>query len=334
VARIVNDMLAELDASHTGYYTPNEIAYYDLADIFSNSLRSELEKRFPRGEVAYHGIGMFTRVIDGRHFISDLLAGFPAARAGLQVGDEIVAADGKDFEPVGSFAGKAERTVQLTIRREAGALPMTIEVIPRMLHPNQAFLVAMRNSARLIEKDGHKLAYIHIWSYARREYQELLEELVQDKFKDADALIWDLRNGWGGAQPYYLDIFNSRSPTMTLTERGAVSTVNARWRKPVILLINGGTRSGKEILAHGFKKYGYGDVVGSRSAGAVLAARAFLQSNGNLLLVAVSDVLVDGERLEGVGVVPDHDVPFDIRYAKGADPQLDAAIDILSRKLN
>ena len=29
------------------------------------------------------------------------------------------------------------------------------------------------------------------------------------------------------------------------------------------LLINGGTRSGKEILAYGFKKYGFGPVVGT-----------------------------------------------------------------------
>ena len=35
VAELVNQMLAELHASHTGYYTPHEIAYYDLADIFS-----------------------------------------------------------------------------------------------------------------------------------------------------------------------------------------------------------------------------------------------------------------------------------------------------------
>ncbi|MGH8429587.1 MAG: S41 family peptidase, partial [Solimonas sp.] len=61
VARIINAMLAELNASHTGYYTPDEIAYYDLADIFSGSLRRDIEKRFAKGEVAYQGVGMVTR---------------------------------------------------------------------------------------------------------------------------------------------------------------------------------------------------------------------------------------------------------------------------------
>lgn len=34
---------------------------------------------------------------------------------------------------------------------------------------------------------------------------------------DADALIWDLRDGWGGAQPEYLDLFDARAPTMQVT---------------------------------------------------------------------------------------------------------------------
>jgi carboxyl-terminal processing protease len=334
VPDIINRMLGELGASHTGYYTPDETAYYDLADIFSGGLRRELKDRFLNGEVAYDGIGMVTRVIEGQHFISGIFDSFPAAKAGLRLGDEIISADGMPFAPVGSFAGKTSRKVRLTIRREAQGTPLTIDVVPEVLHPNDAYLAAMRNGARVIEKGGHKLGYVHIWSYARWQYQELLQELVAGKFKDADALIWDLRDGWGGAQPEYLDIFNARAPTMTFNGRGGTETMNARWRKPVILIINGGTRSGKEILAYGFKKYSYGDVVGTKSAGAVLAARAYMQSNGNLLLIAVQDVAVDNERLEGVGVTPDHEVPFDIRYARGADPQLAAAIDILVRKLN
>lgn len=334
IAEIIKRMLSELRASHTGYYTPDEIAYYDLADIFSNGLRRELEKRFPKGEVAYDGIGMTTRVIEGRTFISGIFDGLPAAQARLMVGDEILSADGAAFAPVRTFTGKAGKNVRLMIRREFQGQPISIDVTPQVLHPNDTYLAAMKNGARLIEKDGRKLAYVHIWSYARRDYQDLLEELVDGKFKDADGLIWDLRDGWGGGQPYYLDIFNARSPTLTFKERDGSGTVNARWRKPAVLIVNGGSRSAKEILAYGFKKYGYGEVVGTKTAGAVLAGRAFIQSNGNLLLIAVSDVTVDSERLEGVGVSPDYEVPFDIRYAKGADPQLAKAIEVLLRRIN
>jgi carboxyl-terminal processing protease len=96
------------------------------------------------------------------------------------------------------------------------------------------------------------------------------------------------------------------------------------------MLVNGGTRSGKEVLAHGFKTYGYGEVIGTRTAGALLAGRGFLLSDGSFLMVAVNDVAVDGARLEGVGVSPTIEVPFDIPYSAGADPQLDKAIKVLS----
>ena len=207
---------------------------------------------------------------------------------------------------------------------------------PQLLHPNEVYRDAMEKSARIIEADGRKIGYVHIWSYARFQYQQLLEDLLTTgKLKDADALIWDLRDGWGGADPGYLDIFNPRSPTMTLTARsGERDVVNGKWRRPVVLLINGGTRSGKEVLAYGFKKYGFGQIVGMRSAGALLAGRAHLLSNGSLLLLAVADVSVDGERLEGRGVTPLVIVPFDIRYAQGNDPQLARAIDLLTQTVD
>jgi carboxyl-terminal processing protease len=208
-------------------------------------------------------------------------------------------------------------------------------VRPEHLRPNEAFLTAMEASARLIERDGHKIGYIHIWSYAGSQYQQQLEhELAMGALKDAEALILDLRDGWGGAQPSYLDLFNPRAPTMTTRNRdGSTAVANFKWRKPVAMLINGGTRSGKEILAQGFKTYGLGELIGTRTAGAVLAGRAFLLGDGSLLLLAVADVRVDGQRLEGVGVTPTIDVPFPLEYAQGHDPQLTRAVEHLTQAL-
>jgi len=332
-AVVINRMLAELQASHTGFYTRDETAYYELGDIFSNSLRRQLGSFFPDGDVAYTGIGVFTKTIDGKTFVSGVLDGLPAAKGGLRVGDEILAADGKPFGAVTSFVDKAGKDVVLSVRRTRDGAPRQITVVPRRIEPNAAFLEAMEASIRTVARGNLKIGYIHVWSYARGAYQELLErEISSGRLKDADALIWDLRDGWGGAQPEYLDVFNARAPTMTMTDRdGDASVDNARWRKPAALLINGGTRSGKEVLAYGFKKYGYGPVIGTRSEGALLAARAFLMGDGSLLLLPVSDVAVDGERLEGRGVDPTIEVPFDLPYADGADPQFDRAVEALAR---
>ena len=47
-------------------------------------------------------------------------------------------------------------------------------------------------------------------------------------------MVWDLRGGWGGAQPQYLDLFNPRAPTMKVTGRnGETGFVDVKWRKPV-----------------------------------------------------------------------------------------------------
>src|SRR6516225_7636878 len=171
------------------------------------------------------------------------------------------------------------------------------------------FLRGLESSARVLESNGRHIGYVHVWCYAGNIYQRSLENLLsQGALKDADALIWDLRDGWGGARPEYLDLFNARAPTMQVTDRGGASElVNVKWRKPVAMLINGGTRSGKEVLA----------------------ATAFL-IGGGLLLLAVEDVRVDGERLEGVGVTPTIEVEAGAASAESDDPQLSRALAVLS----
>lgn len=328
----INAMLDELGVSHTHHFIKEQPSYYELVDIFSWSLRRDIPKYFSGGAVTYSGIGIFTKSIDGKTFISGVLAGLPADTAGLRVGDEIISADGSSFEPVGSFRGKEGEAVALAIRRDADGPVTTIAVRPQRIKPDNAFESAMRDSARIIEANGRRIGYIHVWSYAGRSYQEILEAALSDgKLKDADALIWDLRDGWGGARPSFLRIFDPHGPTMILSERnGDTEMVGFRWRKPVVLLTNNGTRSGKEVLTYGFKKNGYGEVVGEPTAGALLAARAFLLSDGSLLILAVNDVTVDGERLEGKGVVPTIEVPFELPYAAGKDPQLNRAVSVLS----
>ncbi len=331
----INAMLAKLGASHTHYYTREDPAYYQLADIFVGALEHRgLDRVFPKGEISYPGIGVFTQADDqGRTFVTGVIEGAPAHAAGVLLGDEIVSTDNHPFRPVGSFRGKVGSPVSLEIRRASGAAPIAISVSPADLHPNEMFLRGLKESARLIVTGKVRIGYVHVWSYASRRIQSALEDLMSDgPLKDADALVWDLRGGWGGAQPQYLDLFNPRSPTMKITGRnGETGFVDVKWRKPVAALINEGTRSGKEVLAYGFKEYGLGELVGHRTKGAVLAATAFLIGDDGLLSLAVEDVLVDGQRLEGVGVTPTIAVPFDSRYAAGSDPQLDRAVQVLAR---
>ena len=254
-------------------------------------------------------------------------------QAGVLLGDEIVSADDRPFRPVDSFRGKVGRPS----RFRSAARPARRRSRSAYRRPiftrTRCSCAALKTSARVIATDKAQIGYVHVWSYASRRIQSALEDLISEgPLKDADALVWDLRGGWGGAQPQYLDLFNPRAPTMQIKDRnGATGFVDVKWRKPVAMLINEGTRSGKEVLAYGFKQYRLGELIGHRTEGAVLAATAFLIGDDGLLLLAVEDVLVDGQRLEGVGVTPTIEVPFDWRYAAGADPQLDRAVQVLAR---
>lgn len=203
-------------------------------------------------------------------------------------------------------------------------------MIPKKLNPNTMFLEAMRTSIEIIEREGKKLGYVHVWSYAGDQYQQLLvEELTYGKLKQVDGLLLDLKDGWGGATPNYLNIFTAKVPTLTEVGRRGRITTEYQWKKPVVMIVNHGTRSGKEILAYGFKQYDIGAVVGTKTAGAVLGGSPFLLQDSSLLYLAVVDVFVNGERLEGKGVTPDIEAPFEVEYAQGKNPQKERAIEVL-----
>jgi carboxyl-terminal processing protease len=328
----INAMLDKLGASHTRHYTKDEPAYFQLVEIFSYPLRDGIKRMFGSSKPTYPGIGIFTRELDGRTFVSGVMAGLAGSKAGLLVGDEIVNVDSKPFEPIGSFRGKVGQPVKVEVRRLADGPTQRLNVVPEVIEPGEAFKTAMTQGARIIERSGRRIGHVPIFSYAGGEYQETLVDLLSTgKLKDADAVIWDLRDGWGGAHPSYLEVFVPQGAAMTLTDRsGKTERVNFRWRKPVALVINKGSRSGKEVLAQSFKEYDLGPVVGETTAGALLAGRAFLLSDDSLLILAVNDVKVNEVRVEGVGVSPTVNVPFDIRYAAGRDPQIEKAVELLS----
>ena len=328
---VINQMLSELNTSHTRFYSKLEPAYYQLLGIFSDrGFSKQIKKVFPDGKIDYPGIGIFTKDLNKKTFITAILDNSPAAKAGLKVGDEILAVDGKPYQPIQSFVNTQE--VKLSIQRTPDSKSVEqITVIPKKLDPNTLFLDAMKDSIKIIERQGKKIGYVHIWSYAGDQYQELLvNEIAYGKLKDAEALILDLRDGWGGADPNYLNIFTEKVPVLTRIGRDGIKRdLDFQWRKPVVMLVNNGSRSGKEILAYGFKKYKLGTIIGTKTAGAVVGGSPFLLEDGNLLYLAVIDVLVDGERLEGKGVIPDLEVPFTLEYAQGKDPQLEKSVEVL-----
>jgi carboxyl-terminal processing protease len=61
----------------------------------------------------------------------------------------------------------------------------------------------------------------------------------------------------------------------------------------------------------------------------VLAGMCRPLADGSVLYLAVQNVLVDGESLEGIGVEPDVTVERNLPYSQGRDEQLEAAVQAL-----
>jgi carboxyl-terminal processing protease len=336
LAEVVNQMLAELQTSHTHFYTPSETAYYQLLGIFQpeiNKLPPAAKALFPDGKYEYTGIGIFTKTSNAKTFVSAIVDGSPAASAGLMVGDQLLSVEGKPYQPIESFAGKAGQQVTLLIQRSADpSSQQEIRVTPKLFDTTTLFKEAQKASVQVIEQQGKRIGYIHIWSNAADFHQQqMIEELMFGKLAEADGLVLDIRDGWGGGSIGYLNFFTGESPSVTNIRRnGRAFIANYHWEKPVVLLINQGSRSSKEIIAFGFQQSKLGALVGTTTAGAVVAGRGFVMQDGSLLYVAVADVLVDGnQRLEGKGVSPDISVAFPLEYAAGVDPQKQQAIDTL-----
>ncbi|MEZ6094710.1 MAG: S41 family peptidase [Pirellulaceae bacterium] len=335
--KVIDAAVHRLETSHTAFYTDEVVEYFYLLDIFSSGpLGEEILKRFSDGEVSYTGIGIFSESTPNGTFVTGVVDGSPAAVAGIRRGMKLLTVDGTPFSPVISFRDKQDVAVTIRVQTSANEQDVQeLQVTPIRINPKQLMLAAIDASAIVKEVDGKRIGYVHLWSYAGEHYHQKLKDVLANQLKDADALVLDIRDGWGGASPEYLNLFNRNIPLLAMQSRdGQTSQFDSQWRKPVALLVNSGSRSGKEVLAYGFKKYAIGPVVGERTGGAVVAGSPFLIGDHAALYLAVSGVTVDGEVLEGKGVEPDVAVPFPLEFGTTEDPQIEAAMKTLADQLN
>ncbi|HTE56535.1 MAG TPA: S41 family peptidase [Kofleriaceae bacterium] len=322
--RLTNRALAELGASHTAYYPRDSLENRQLRSLYASIIAGPAP--------SFESIGVDLVRIEGATFVRHVFGGGPAARAGLLRGDRIVSADGKPFDPVRSLAGRLGRPVALAIERVKGSRLLTVSVIPRETKPADEWIDAQDKGSVVVERAGRRIAYTQVYSCAGPRPLALLERTIQERFAGADALVIDLRDGWGGCPPELMNLFNPVAPTLRFVGRDGKARVwRTGWARPVVLVINGQTRSGKELVAYEFHKHDIGPLVGERTAGAFLAGTPIPLSDGSLLYLAVEDVQIDGVRLEGKGVPPDVAIASKLPYAAGADPQRDRAIALAAQ---
>ncbi len=333
---LMNDLLARLHASHTRLYGPDDFEFYLLPEVVSGPVTLRQYVRVtPR---------QYVRVIPGQGFgrrlfqigclassddparVAAVLDGSPAAGARLRAGDVLVSVNGRPYHGLTQFGPAPAR---LVYRRQGAEAAVT--VMPVAKTPLDLMLAATEKSARVISlPDGRRVGYVHLWCMGDFRFQRLLESLVLGRLHDTAGLVLDLRQGYGGSPSGYADPFFQPDIRVSSRTRQAPQWAERPegYAKPLVVLVDGGTRSAKEWLAWTLQASKRATVVGQPTAGAVLGLETFPVGPGFLLELAVQDLALNGVHLEGRGVTPDIALPG----APAEDAYLQKALQVLARQ--
>ncbi len=289
-------------------------------------------------EGAFQGIGATVSKQDNYVVIVQPIPDTPAAEAGLQSGDIILAVDGEDAEnwsveqAVLQIRGPRGTSVDLTVRHSDGTeetLTIVRDDIP------VASVTTTPPTGELLDEDGApvtEFAYIRILQFSRNTPQELRDAISQAEGDGAQGLIIDLRSNPGGLLAETIEIADMflddglvmKQVDRDGNERTASATPGTFTDLPVVILQDEFSASGSELFAAALQEHGLATVVGTRSFGKGTVNHAVELSNGGAVYVSIARWLTpDGNQIEGRGITPD--VPITLTL-EDIEAQRDVAI--------
>lgn len=271
----IEGMLDDLDP-YTKYWTEQEV---------------EDAKINRSGE--YSGIGATVRTKDGKMTIIEPRKDYPADKAGLKAGDEILKIGDitvSDFEGDAGdlLKGAPGSSLNLTYKRQGKE--KTTEIT------RSAVEVDAVPFYKLINDD---IGYIVLTKFNAKASAQVKEALESLKTDGATKIILDLRNNGGGLLLEAINICNLFLPKgeVITTTKSVIKKYNKTYRTPrepvdteipLAVLVNGRSASASEIVAGGLQDYDRAVVVGVRSFGKGLVQRPKPLTYGTQLKVTIS----------------------------------------------
>ncbi|MCC6464748.1 MAG: PDZ domain-containing protein [Planctomycetes bacterium] len=283
----------------------------------------------------------------GKLFVTSVLDGSGAQKAGVLRGDRLLEVNGKPALESGTLVDAGgdpglpgvphyyiripgdRETMDLKLQRSADdAGPVAVTVTPTQINAIQA----SKSSVTVIEYQGRKFGYIHFWHFLHMGMAEALSRAIRKTWTECDGAIIDLR-GRGGSPAVMNACFApfAEPPAMGMRMGGGGYNM-PRWDRPVVALQDSGSRSAKEVYAHNWKWQKVGPLVGESTPGAVLGSTFAQLPDGSYLLFPAQNVrsLTYGQvELEGNPVEPTHPVKDLLPFAAGADTIKQAGIKVL-----
>ena len=297
----IKGMLSTLDP-HTVFMPPDE--YKDMKEDTSGR---------------FGGVGIELDTGNEMLKVSGVLDGTPAQKAGIQVGDTILAIDGEAVDAqdlhdaVRKIKGEKGTTVTLQIERDGWDKPKDFPLV-------RADITVRSVASRLL--DGG-LGYVKITSFQERTGDDLDKAIVQlekDNKAPLTGLVLDLRNNPGGlldqavrvADEFIDDgvIVSTIGKDPTHREEELAHRRGTYDKFPIVTLVNGGSASASEIVAGALQDHKRAVILGTQTFGKGSVQTVIELDDGSGLKLTIAKYYTpSGRSIQGLGITPDVVVP-------------------------
>ncbi len=252
----------------------------------------------------YAGIGALISVVNGKTVITHPYKDFPAYKAGVRVGDEIIAVNGKNMigksttEITTQLKGSAKTDVQLKVRR-AGSGEHTFTIRrEKITISNIAYYGLVGNTG---------VGYIKLDEFTPGAAKEVGEAVQKLKAQGAKKLILDLRDNLGGLMHEGINIVNLFVPknAEVVSTKGKVTEWNKTYTTlnnpldteiPVAILVSEMSASAAEIVAGSLQDYDRAVLVGQKTFGKGLVQTTRQLPYGSEIKVTVAKYYIPSGR--------------------------------------
>jgi len=327
---IINEMIGELNASHTGAAPP--------------------PRGFGGGGVStgHLGVDLEPDSAAGRYKVTYIYEDGPADKdwVKVKVGDYLLAINGKPVKAGDDYwellNNRLNRKVTVTFNSaptEQGAWNTRIEAISAGAYSQLRYDRWVKERRKKVDElSGGRIGYLHIQAMNPPSLRKFEKEIRE--FRNKEALVIDQRwNGGGNIEQELLAILVQRQYQIW-QPRGTEATGRpfAGFFGPKVVLQNWRSASNAEMFPAGFRALGLGKVIGTPTMGAVIGTGSYSLIDGSTVRTpGVGVFLADPKHtnMENYGVQPDIMVenrPEDT--LAGRDRQLEAAVEELMKQLN
>jgi tricorn protease len=325
---ILNEMIGELNASHTGAAPPQRPS---AAGTATGHLGVELE---PDASA-------------GRYRITHIYEDGPADKDWVKVslGDYLIAINGKPVKSGDEYwqllNNRLNRKAEVTFNNkptEEGAWRTRIETISQNAYNQLRYDRWVKERRKKVDElSNGRIGYLHIQAMNQPSLRKFEKEIRE--FRNKEALVIDQRwNGGGNIEQELLAILVQREYQIW-QPRGTEPAGRpfAGYFGPKVVLQNWRSASNAEMFPAGFRALGLGKVIGTPTMGAVIGTGSYSLIDGSTVRTpGVGVYLADPKRtnMENYGVQPDImivNTPEDA--LAGRDRQLEAAVEELQRQL-